>query len=379
MKAPIVTCGLSGLLLVSAAYAQDGFFRRPARPSAAAPKVAPPAAEAPKTDSKVYQTESVLPGPTAPDQIKPATIALPTDAIEPWLLTKEAGPFMVLAKTFRGPEAERYALALAIELRRDYKLPAFILRTKDFPRHSLIRNIPPTAPSYVNKARLTEPERVRSYDEAAVLVGNEKTLAASEKLLHEVKKIRPKCLEAMPSIFDWRSHQGLSSAVRTTNPYQPTQNLFPGKVERDAFVDKINNGPHNVFRCPGRYSLQVAQFTGRSVFNPSEKDDRWFGDNWHKKSPLATAYDDAEELAALLAKDPKVRAAGAQPYVYHDRTSSKVMLGSFGTPNDPAAVQLRNLMLKIGVDFSAHNKSIIVAPATLLTDLEDPNQPIKVR
>ena len=91
---------------------------------------------------------------------------------------------MVIAKTFRGPEAERFALALAMELRHDYGLPAYILRHKDFPMRSMIRNVPPTAPAFMRKANLTEPEKVRSYDEAAVLVGNEKTLAGSEAAAH---------------------------------------------------------------------------------------------------------------------------------------------------------------------------------------------------
>ena len=52
---------------------------------------------------------------------------------------------MVLAKTFRGPDAEKLALALAMELRGKYNLPAYILRTKDFPGKSNIRGVPPTA------------------------------------------------------------------------------------------------------------------------------------------------------------------------------------------------------------------------------------------
>ena len=34
-----------------------------------------------------------------------------------------------------------------------------------------------------------------------MLVGDAKTLDESEALLHKVKKIQPKCLDGMPSIF----------------------------------------------------------------------------------------------------------------------------------------------------------------------------------
>ena len=40
---------------------------------------------------------------------------------------------MVLARVFRGVDAERMALALVKELRTEHNLPAYILRTKDFP------------------------------------------------------------------------------------------------------------------------------------------------------------------------------------------------------------------------------------------------------
>lgn len=391
MKASIASFSLSCLLVAPLAQAQDGprGFGPPTaapttRPNIARPRAADPAARrlatgaADKTDGKVLPAASTLPAPTPLDQIKPQTIVLPSDAIEPWLLTKDAGPFMVIARTFRGDQAERGALALAMELRRDYGLPAYILRTKDFPNHSNIRNVPPLAPNYQRKANLAHPERVRTYDEAAVLVGNEKTLEGSEALLHRVKKIKPKCLAEMPSFFDWRT--GLSTATRTTNPFVPTQNILPGRGQRNKLIQKMNAGPRSVYRCPGRYTLKVADFGGRSVFNPTEKDPRLFDKGWLAKSPLVTAAEDAERLAAAMAKDAEVQRTGYQPYVYHDLTSSQVMIGSFNSPSDPAAVQLRDSLLRIAGKLSIRQRAgILIAPGNTLTDLEDPNQPIKVR
>ena len=63
------------------------------------------------------------------------------------MLTKENGPFMVLAYTFRGPDAPRQALALVLELREKYHLPAYILLPKKFPGRSMIRGVPPQAPT----------------------------------------------------------------------------------------------------------------------------------------------------------------------------------------------------------------------------------------
>src|SRR5581483_7098942 len=108
-------------------------------------------------------------------------------------------------------------------------LPAWIFLYKSQPLHSNIRGVPPTAPDYVQKAELAPPEKYRIYDEAAVLVGNCKTLDESEALWHKIKKIHPRCLDGTPSLMPWRKGQGLSRALRCTNPYIPAQYLYPRK------------------------------------------------------------------------------------------------------------------------------------------------------
>jgi hypothetical protein len=326
----------------------------------------PASAPAPtRTDNRVFEASSPLPAPVIPDANQPPNIALPNDPIEPFLLTRDAGPFMVMAKTFRGPDAERWALALVLELQNEHHLPAYILRTRDFPMRSNIRNVPPTAPDGVRKPYLTEPEKSRTHDEAVVLVGNEKTLKASEILLHRVKKIKPKCLNQMHSIYQWR--QGLATALRTTNPYVPAQELFPSKG--DQLVTKLNSGPYSVFRCPGRYTLQVAEFGGRSTFNV---EDKRFKNPLISDSPLEQAYDNAEKLAEVLAKDPEVRKTGCLPYVFHDRTTSRVMMGAFNSPDDPGAVKLRNAMIQLVIPLAKKQSKneMMIVPAPSLTDVE---------
>jgi hypothetical protein len=64
-----------------------------------------------------------------------------------------------------------------------------------------------------------------------VLVGHCKSIDESEKVLHQVKKIHPKCLDQVPSILPWRKGQGLGRATLTTNPLAAAQNLYPGKAE----------------------------------------------------------------------------------------------------------------------------------------------------
>ena len=88
-----------------------------------------------------------------------------------------------------------------------------------------------------------------------------------------------------------------------------------------------------------------------------------------RRVPLGRAYDDAEKLADGPGQGPRVRKTGQQPYVYHDRTSSKVLLGAFNAPDDPAAVKLRETLLKLAVPLTQEKTETMIVPAPALTDL----------
>ena len=236
MKSPITTLILLGSLAGGTAWAQEGGKPGPKSGGVQSPDGAAALSEDVVQGAINAPTVTNVPEPTPPDQLKAPTIALPNDPIEPYLLTKENGPFMVLAKVFRGPDSQRLALALVKELRQEYHLPAYILRDKDWPGRHNIRGIPPQADPRVVQANVKMPEKVRTYDEAAVLVGNEKTQKACEQLHHKVKKLKPKCLGGISSIFPWRD--GLSKAIRTTNPYVSAQDLYPHK--HDGLIARMN-------------------------------------------------------------------------------------------------------------------------------------------
>ncbi len=239
----------------------------------------------------------------------------------------------------------------------------------------MLRGIPPTAPSEVMAPDVKMPEKIRTLDEAAVLVGNEKTLAGSEKLLHEVRKIKPRCLEGMSSPFPWRT--GLCYAIRTTNPFVPTQYLFPRT--KDRLVVQMNGGLRSIANCPGRYSLQIAEFSGRSAFQMNEVQQPTSLIPNLNDSPLRTAHNDAEKVAEKLAKDPEFQRLGQPIYVLHDRLSSRVFVGSFDVEQDPKAAQVRAKLMTMAVpllDRSPRGRGknaldTMIVPALALTDVAD--------
>jgi hypothetical protein len=319
--------------------------------------------------SGVLLNNSEVPPPSLPGEVKPV-IPLPTGALEPYLLTREHGPFMVMAYSFRGPDAPRQAMALVIELREKYKLPAYILLTKKFPGRSMIRGVPPNTPPFVTKDDLGDPEIRRTLDEAAVMVGNEKTTKDAFDLKNKIKHLHPVCIDGAPQMWHIRTGKGLSRALVTTNPFVPAEDIFARQP--DVMLINMNDGPHNIRRCPGRFTLQVANFTGRSTMNV-QNDPRFKG-LMADRSPLATAHDDAERLAEALTKDRDIQRLGCQAYVYHDHYSSRVTMGSFNDPNDPAASQLQKRLLELAVPLNNRRVTdVMIVPASQLLDL----QPIK--
>jgi hypothetical protein len=383
MKSSIAALSLCGALAAFPAWAQTpypGPTQGTPPPGTATPKAPSPSGGAdpasPATgEKKVYSATGNLPEPAKEEELKAAPkVVLPDDPLEPYLLSKENGPFMVMAMTFRGPEAEKMALALCKELRHDYQLPAYILRTKDFPMRSYIRGTPPTAPSITMKAITRLPESVRIHDEAAVLVGNEKSTAATEILLNKVKRLHPKCLNEMPRMWSHRQGSGLSRALRTTNPYVPAQLLYPRAP--DSLVIKMNSGLRSLAQCPGHYSLQIAQFSGRTAYDLNPAKNGPTKPLFQGASPLQTAHEDAERMADKLSRAPEIRRLGQPVFVYHDLTSSRVFIGAFNSPQDPAIQPMYNALLQAAVPLSDKSQrgrnalDTMIVPATTLTDVD---------
>ena len=127
MKASVLDASLALMVMASLAEAQDGLVRGFLGQARGVGQGTSAPADPPKTDQRVFPATAALPAPTPPDQLKPATIELPNDPIEPWLLTDKVGPFMVTARTFRGPDAGAV---------RPLRWPRSFATTTAFPRSS---------------------------------------------------------------------------------------------------------------------------------------------------------------------------------------------------------------------------------------------------
>jgi hypothetical protein len=249
-------------------------------------------------------------------------------------LRQEHGPWMILASTFCGPNAEAQANELALELRKRYKLNAYVhkvrLDLKDAPGRGVDRFGRPLKMRY---------QRGTEIEEYAVLVGHFQTVddPEAQKTLQKIKRAQPACLQpkdgksTSQSLAEWRLWQErlakgektkgpMGHAMITANPLLPTDYFNPKGV--DEFVLDINRDvPYSLLDCPGRYTVQVARFSGHVSFDPEKI--RAAKSGQEIQSKLAEAGEKAEKLTEAL------RLKGYEAYTFHERYASIVTVGSF--------------------------------------------------
>ncbi len=254
------------------------------------------------------------------------------DPNKDYWVTENNGPWMIMACSFSGEHALDQARELVLELRRRYKLPAYMYeKTFELKTDELNGR---------KKFRYQQGDAIR---EVAVLVGDFPSVddPRAQELLQKIKYFRPHVLEPNPEKPTNRTFAALRTiqqsllsddnekkqkgpmghAFLTTNPLLPDEYFAPKGV--DKFILALNEGyEYNLLNCPGRYSVQVAHFTGEVIIDQKEIQAIERGEKQFRGS-LAEAARKAHELTLAL------RQKGYEAYEFHDRGASIVTVGSF--------------------------------------------------
>lgn len=259
-----------------------------------------------------------------------------------YALTEQNGPWVIVACTFSGDNATKQAKELVYELRKKYKLPAYVYE-KEFNYEQQV------AGRGVN--RYNEPIKMRyqrgsGVREIAVMVGNFSSVddPEAQKTLQNLKYTTPECLDlkngqrtnqslAALRLIQKEIHSAIGSekkkrgpmghAFLTTNPLLPDDYYTPKGV--DKLVLAMNDGNrYSLLDCPGRYTVQVAHFEGNVIIDQNaikavERGQKSF------RTGLVEAGEKAEKLGEAL------RMKGYEAYVFHDRYASLVTVGSFNS------------------------------------------------
>lgn len=275
-------------------------------------------------------------------------------------LSDENGPWMILATTFSGEGAEKQAKDLVLELRKRYKLPAYVYKKHiDFGKaegHGVDK--------YGNPVKMTYMRGRDQLDEIAVMVGNYRTVDEPEaqEVLKTLKFSTPDCLEVKDdrrttqTLAAWRKIQQvvlaegsknkkmgpMRHAFMTPNPVLPKEYFATKGV--DKLVLKMNEGvDHCLLDCPGKYTVQVAHFTGKVVLDQNEIRKITAGAKGID-SQLADAAEKAHYLTRALRK------AGFEAYEFHDHMASIVTVGNFesvGTPRADGKTEINPAVFEI--------------------------------
>jgi hypothetical protein len=185
------------------------------------------------------------------------------------------------------------------------------------------------------------------FDEIAVLVGNFGSVEdpQMDKTLTLLKYAKPESLDAekrggssqrlagIRSLYNMisskpetRAKGPMGAAFVTRNPLLPEE-LFVAKGIDPMVVDMNKDLPHNLLKCPGKYTVRVASFRGVETMKPAEFER--LTTQPRKMAKIDEAALKASRLCASL------REKGVEAYEFHDRTESIVTIGSFAEVGQP--------------------------------------------
>jgi hypothetical protein len=258
-------------------------------------------------------------------------------------LAQDDGPWLIMVASFDGAGAADDAAKLADELSERHRLKSYVHdQTFD---HS--ENKRPGRGLDQYGAPLRTRYQQEQAHEYAVLVGDFPSIddPLAQKTLERIKTLPSAVLEGeepqtamdevrkfsttvMGKIGATKSRGPMGRAFFTRNPLLPREYFVPKGV--DDFVVKMNQGvENNLLDCPGRYTVQVATFVGKTILqteqSTTEAEPAGFGWGWgkQKEDPLVKAAENAHLLTIEL------RNNGWEAYEFHDRTESIVTIGSF--------------------------------------------------
>ena len=261
------------------------------------------------------------------------------DETKSYELEEAHGPWLIMATSFAGDDAEQQAQGLVLELRRQYKLKAYTFKQNfDFSQSEVGLGF-----NKYGGPKKMKPQNGVKFDEVAVLVGDFSSIEdpAVEQTLQLIKHAKPECLGAAPakrynklrefyrSISkdpEMKSRGPMGAAFVSRNPLLPEE-YFVAKGLDPFVVDMNKDLDYSLLKNPGKYTVRVASFRGVDTMKPQEFEQLTSAPR--KLAKIDEAAIKAGKLTAAL------REQGIEAYEFHDRTESIVTIGAFDSVGEP--------------------------------------------
>ena len=279
------------------------------------------------------------------------------DPGQEYRITPEAGNWLIIVKSYKGPQAAQMAHDLILLLRQRDNLPAYLfVRGEEEKRkqQEYVQKMHELCPDVPNlRVRL-----VRVEEEYAVLAGGYPDIDTARRALDGVKRLKPpeddRLMDKLTTVGP--AAAGENRAVVQAAPVNPFVTAFvvhnptvpQETVDRnkpDPALKDLNAGrPYNLLACGHPWTLVVKDFPGAAVLQAQSSSGSFLsmlGLGSKSNSVLNASGMQAEEVAKVL------RAMSFTAYVLHTRTSSIVTVGAFDAPDDPQLVQLQRQLANL--------------------------------
>ncbi|HZT82566.1 MAG TPA: hypothetical protein VFA26_20220 [Gemmataceae bacterium] len=278
----------------------------------------------------------------------PACQAAPpveTDPNKEYPVVAEAGPWMVCAATYTGPDSQKMAKEIVLLLRKRDHLPAYVFNRGEEERRKQREE--------VERLRRTLPEGARIpmhriEDQCVVLVGGYPDMDAARRALDDIRKLAPPPEHLMDRVATAQPQtgpdgsRGIGVQHAYLNPFRFRSMVVPNPLvpvprankANDAFLKQLNaDEDYSLLKCPRPWTLAVAEYAGASTTQsraaPTNPFLEALGFGGKSTDALSASGMMAHEVARVL------RQMKLEAYVLHTRHSSVVAVGGFDSQNDP--------------------------------------------
>ena len=303
-------------------------------------------------------------------------------------LSEQHGPWMIMVASVKAPPPDVRGEGMSPEEAADELV--YELRKKGIPAYTYKQDaVVGRINAHDRRGRETQRIYAARHGMISVLAGNYKYIDAentregkiAQKSLSYVKDFHPKFLRKKDNGARIRLSPGrtgpLSGAFLTINPL-----LSPDEArarKHDPVVLKLNSGTeHSLLDNPGKYTLIVASFYGKSVTQVSNSKFRELASQFRIADTLDTAMSSAWELANTL-RQARVHGypEDYEAFVFHDRHRSVVTIGSFDSPQDPRIAKLAQHFGAKVKPVPATGKDALLAEVLTIPRKPSPSQPLE--
>jgi hypothetical protein len=275
-------------------------------------------------------------------------------------LTKRHGPWMIMVASFNKPPEYERTEGMSPEEAANQLV--YELRLKGIPAYTFQQTaIDGTLTTIDRRTNAERAAKTRNWAGGiCVLAGNYPTSndKIAQRTLKFIKSFQPEFLrdvtaqgEAGPGELIKRTKSGgvyhvtpnhrfpFSGAFMSVNPELTDEDLALRK--HDPFILRLNSGSdYSLLTNPGRYTIVVATFQGKAELTSDATE--------KKVQPISSSLSEAADRAWQLCM--ALRRAKSYGYdrdydawVFHDRYTSIVTVGSFKSKDDPRIAETQNL------------------------------------